>query len=176
MPFCTEGLWILSPINNGKGSFNSQYADEEGLQRPITLSTTHLLGRTDIRCELWIKLICRNNWNFLFWQRRDKIKLGKKWKYGTFHSNVTIVKCYSKWLIKLINSVICLCKLFLMDFCRPMTCLRSGKPAEKLKLASNSNNTNNCAWIFHGPLMVLEKVDRSYYQLSNLMLTGKFTF
>lgn len=63
-------------------------------------------------------------------------------------------------IVMLINSAICLCKLFVMDFCKQcedMTCLRLGKSAEKLKLASNSNNTNNCDWIFHLPLMVIEK-------------------
>lgn len=50
-----------------------------------------------------------------------------------------------------IKSAICLCKLFLMDFCKQcesMIQLRSHKPVEKLKSAPNSNNTNKCVWIF----------------------------
>lgn len=62
--------------------------------------------------------------------------------------------------VMLINSAICLCKLFVMDFykqCENMICLKLSKPAEKLKLASNWNTINNCVWIPHLPLMVTEK-------------------
>ncbi len=77
------------------------------------------------------------------------------------------------------NSAICLSKLFLMEFCKQceaMTCWRSGKPAEKLKLASNSNNTNDCVWIFHGPLMVIEKVHHYYHLTKQFDAKSKFTF
>lgn len=38
-----------------------------------------------------------------------------------------------------------------------MIYLKLSKPAEKLKLASNWNTTNNFVWIPHSPLMVTEK-------------------
>lgn len=72
-------------------------------------------------------------------------------------------------MIVFVNIAICLCRLFLMDFCKqcePMTCWRSRKPAEKLELASKSSNTNNCVRILHGLLMVIEKKENCYYHLT----------
>lgn len=50
------------------------------------------------------------------------------------------------------------------------------KPAEKLKLASNSYSANNCVWIFHGPLMVIEKSSPPLLSTEQFDADGKFTF